>query len=90
MRIYQAFEHGTPEVLNLASLASRLKELFVTLQESKTTPVILLVHDEELTKSVLRCARVDLSQCKIGIKNLLYHQDGEVSSPYLQHLVDTF
>ena len=75
----QDFEHGTTEIMNLASLASRLRELFVTLQESATTPIILLVHDQDVTRSVLQCAGVDISQCQIGIQSLLYYQEPEVS-----------
>jgi len=43
----------------------------MALQQSKSTPVILLVHDQEVTRSILQCAGVDISPCQIGIKSLL-------------------
>jgi hypothetical protein len=76
--------------MNLASLASRLKELFAALQESRSAPIILFVHDQDVTKSVLRCAGVDLSPCQIGIQSLLYYQIPEVSAPGFKCSVDMF
>lgn len=78
--IFQDFEYGTTEVLDRGALAARLKELFRALQESKSTPTILLIHDQEVTKSVLDCAGVDLSCCQMGILNLLHHNAVEVIS----------
>jgi hypothetical protein len=73
--------------MNLASLAVRLRELFETLQESKTRPIILLVHDQEVTRSVLQCAGVDISQCQIGIQNLLHYQESEVCASWYPGLI---
>jgi hypothetical protein len=84
--LFQDFDHGTTEIMHLASLASRLKELFAALQESKSSPVILLVHDQEVTRSVLQCAGVDTSHCNFGIRDLLGHPP-EVSAPRLQYFI---
>lgn len=78
---FQDFDYGTTEIMNLAGLASRLRELFMTLQESKTAPIVLLVHDQEVTKSVLQCAGVDVSHCQVGIQGLLDNEMTEVSTP---------
>jgi len=73
--------------MKLASLAVRLRELFETLQELKSRPIILLVHDQELTRSVLQCAGVDISQCQIGIQNLLHYQESEVCASWCPGLI---
>ncbi|PFH49636.1 hypothetical protein AMATHDRAFT_194582 [Amanita thiersii Skay4041] len=63
------FEHGESRSMDLASIGAKLKEV---INDKRTGPVVLLVHDEQITRNALRnLLGVDVSLWETGIKGLL-------------------
>ncbi|KAF5375926.1 hypothetical protein D9615_008258 [Tricholomella constricta] len=71
------FKHGTTEELDGMVISARLKDFFSERMTS-TEPIILLVHDEELSKNMLTNCGIDISSWETGIRGLLGFQTTKV------------
>ncbi|KAF8063358.1 hypothetical protein FPV67DRAFT_239018 [Lyophyllum atratum] len=65
------FQHGTTEELDSMVMSARLKGFFEEQTVSNLGPMILLVHDEEMSTNMLRKCGVDVSSWDSGLKGLL-------------------
>ncbi|GLB42725.1 hypothetical protein LshimejAT787_1201740 [Lyophyllum shimeji] len=66
-----AFQHDTTEELDGMVISARLKAFFEDYKNSRAGPMILLVHDEELSLNMLKNCGVDTTSWELGIKHLL-------------------
>ncbi|KXN91338.1 hypothetical protein AN958_01313 [Leucoagaricus sp. SymC.cos] len=74
------FEHGTTRTIPLEEIELLARQFFTTVAERNDVPTILLVHDEGLTRNVLRGLNIDTSEWESGIGQLLWPQATATSS----------
>jgi hypothetical protein len=62
----QPFQYGQTEVLKTDDIPKRIRDLFTC-----ERPLILLVHDEDAVRSLLKDLNIDTSNFVSGLKSLL-------------------
>ncbi|KAH7906362.1 hypothetical protein BJ138DRAFT_1016351 [Hygrophoropsis aurantiaca] len=76
----QEFKYGeTKQDASHAEVAAKVRSLFEHNSQKSGVPLLLLVHNEEIARSVLSYLGVDVSSYVSGIRHLLYAR--EVSNP---------